>query len=140
MPADRFISFSRSNLLHQMLLMFFFTIFSAAREDSIMTEAEPPSRQTSFNPSPQSQCPSQGLTWLLEGWLCFLCVARPRYHITAHMLMQQQNLPTPLLLPRLLSAQPHRQWSEANQDFNLSTATLQSPIREISPHFCYRHF
>lgn len=43
---------------------------------------------------PPTASPSRGsLRGLLVSRSCFLCAARPRYHITAHMLMQQLHLP-----------------------------------------------
>lgn len=65
------------------------TTFPAVFEGSIITEAVQPCPPITPPPTPLRVL----LGGLLEGWLCFLCAARPRYHITAHMLMQQ--LPQP---------------------------------------------
>lgn len=92
-------------------------------------------------PLPPARRPLPGSYWdgLSECWLCFLYAARPRYHITAHMLMQQLPQPSPpgpRPTPTPVAASlgepcSGRQWSETNYYFNRSDATSRLPITEI---------
>jgi len=99
--------------LHLMLFICFHYNISTSiwRQHNCWSSAAQPT----LHPSTAPMCPSQGLTWLLENWPCFLCVARPRYHITAHMLMQQlPKTPPPPPAPSqpLLQSRPTMEWNK----------------------------
>lgn len=77
-------------------------------------------------------CPSLGLTRLLESWSCFLCVARPSYHITEHMLMQQPpkrpSAPPPAPGPAFFHrASPTMDWNKRPLQLNC-TVRLQKHV------------
>lgn len=87
-------------------------IFPPACEGSIITKATLARPPAPIHPLPTPLRVLLG--GLLESWLCFLCAARPRYHITAHMLMQQLPQPPPsqrrqaFFLPR----HPTMEWNK----------------------------
>lgn len=122
-----------TSAVHSLWAQLRITKFPTGLQRSIIAEVVLPGPTSHTSP-----CPAFWV-WLLESCLCFLCAARPRDHITAHMLMKQllRCCSTP---SAPASSQPPQQWSETNYCFNLSNATLQFPVTRMCRYVCYQHF